>query len=158
MSHEALLSDLPKMTIEFFAVFSRFECALKRAGFLKRGRKDAAEADWDKFAQELDGRSGNRFLDRVPDSELRKKPPKRQIVTADGALDFGQACTIRSTTDLFVAVRRVRNNLFHGGKYPSGPVDDAERNEKLLRAAIGVLDLALEACPCVSKCFQEGLR
>ncbi len=42
--------------IEFFWKFSIFECALKREVFLKAGRNNAAEPDWDKFGREVQGR------------------------------------------------------------------------------------------------------
>lgn len=54
-----LIANLPKETVAFFAVFSRFECALKRSGYLQN--KKGADAHWDKFAKEL----GKPFLDEV---------------------------------------------------------------------------------------------
>ncbi len=41
---------------QFFVTFSRFECALKRAGFVREGRHRSAGPDWDKFADSLHGR------------------------------------------------------------------------------------------------------
>jgi hypothetical protein len=60
MRHESLLNGLPPAAISFFAVFSRFEYALKRAGYFQRNKVEA-QADWDKLAREL----GQNFLMRV---------------------------------------------------------------------------------------------
>ena len=45
-----------KLVFEFFATFSRFECALKRAGFVKRGPCGSASPDWEEFAKSLNGK------------------------------------------------------------------------------------------------------
>lgn len=36
-------------------------------------------------------------------------------------------------------LKTVRNNLFHGGKYPDGPVEEIARNREILRASLVVL-------------------
>jgi hypothetical protein len=58
---------------------------------------------------------------------------------------------------LFVVVRRIRNNLFHGGKYPSGPEPDLSRDEKLLMQAIRILEPALSARPDLHTIFDDSL-
>ena len=50
---QALDRDL---VLEFFWKFSVFECALKREGFLRAGRNNAAKPDWDRFGREVQGR------------------------------------------------------------------------------------------------------
>lgn len=45
-----------ELVFEFFWQFSAFECALKRAGYLKK--KAYAEADWEAFGIRLSGRFG----------------------------------------------------------------------------------------------------
>jgi hypothetical protein len=42
------------------------------------------------------------------------------------------------------AMQRVRNNLFHGGKFRNGEIEDSARNECLLRHSITVLEHAVE--------------
>ena len=146
-----LIANLPEATVAFFAVFSRFECALKRSGYLQN--KKGAEADWDKFAKGL----GKQFLDELRNSgdasELIDQPPKKQIIK-NRQLAWQNITQITNVTELFVAVRRVRNNLFHGGKYPQGQLDDTSRNEKLLLQAKSVLERALEKSPKVKSCFN----
>jgi hypothetical protein len=54
-------------------------------------------------------------------------------------------------------VGTVRNNLFHGGKYPYpfGPVPDVARNQQLLESAIAVLERCLAISPNVGSAFAE---
>ena len=147
-----LIANLPKETVAFFAVFSRFECALKRSGYLQK--KKGADAHWDKFAKGL----GKPFLDEVrsrgDSCELIRRPPKRQI-NNNGQLAWQTTTQITDVNGLFLAVRRVRNNLFHGGKYPQGQLDDTSRNEKLLLQAKSVLERALEKSPEVKRFFDK---
>jgi hypothetical protein len=56
-------------------------------------------------------------------------------------------------------VRDVRNNLFHGGKYPAptGPVDgEVLRNSKLLKACLTILDRCQSLHADVSRVFEEA--
>jgi hypothetical protein len=53
----AAIKRLPPAAISFFVLFSRFECALKRAKYIQT---DAA-ANWDRFARDL----GKQFFAQV---------------------------------------------------------------------------------------------
>lgn len=149
-----LLDHLPKSAVALFAVFSRFECALKRAGF-HYGDGDA-NPHWDNFANSL----GNDFFRQIRDSGRAplffNTPPKKQIVQG-GTLDWQDAAVPSNSRGLFVLVRRTRNNLFHGGKYPSGPVRDQSRDEELLLQALFILGSALRASSDVSRYYHDGL-
>ena len=57
---------------------------------------------------------------------------------------------------LFVAVRRARNNLFHGEKFIGDPAGD-ERGAQLLTESLWVLELALLKHPQV-KAVYEGAK
>ena len=133
-----------ELVFEFFWKFSVFECALKREGFLRAGRHDAAEPDWDLFGREIQGQfaqvSIRDFREAV--AELRHLSPRRQIVR-DGRLGWDPVVRQESESDEVFTLRLLktaRNNLFHGGKYPDGPIDEIARNRKILRAAIMILD------------------
>ena len=70
------------LVLNFFWKFSVFECALKREGFLKAGRNNSAEPDWDSFGSEVRGRFA-----RVADPgfgeavcKLKMLSPRRQVV------------------------------------------------------------------------------
>jgi hypothetical protein len=59
------------------------------------------------------------------------------------------------TEYLLRLVRDVRNNLFHGGKYPEEPVSGQSlRNSKLLQACLTILEKYLSLNADV-KCFFE---
>jgi hypothetical protein len=146
--------------LDFFAYFSRFEYSLKRSGFLKSGAK--AEPNWDKFANSIRGQFAKiqdaAFLEAV--TFLRAEPPKTQIVfgnvlgwadTTRGSGEHEENYTLR-------LVKTVRNNLFHGGKYPypSGPVPDVGRNRRLLDAAVVVLSHCLELNSALRSAFEEA--
>jgi hypothetical protein len=155
----ALIVD-PDVVLQFFAVFSRFEYSLKRSGFLKHG--DRAEANWGMYANSLRGHFG-----RVQDEQfqgavtfLLREPPKTQIVsgvdlgwrdTAIGDGEYHERYVLR-------LVGTVRNNLFHGGKYPIpvGPMDDVARNKRLLEASLTVLKQCLELSDTVRATFEEA--
>jgi hypothetical protein len=66
---------------DFFVFFSRFEYALKRAGYFK-GNEKRADADWDRFAISL-----RDMFDPEKSSELNSavdylttRPPQKQVV------------------------------------------------------------------------------
>ncbi len=66
-----------------------------------------------------------------------------------------QPCKVIETPQEFLdAVRRVRNNLFHGGKSPNGPMNDRLRNEQLIKASTRVLEMLLAECSNIKDEFE----
>ncbi len=133
-----------ELVFEFFWKFSVFECALKREGFLRTGGDDAAEPDWSRFGRAIEGQftqvSVKGFREAV--AELGHLSPQRQIVR-DSRLTWVPIVRKESDSDEVFTLRLLktaRNNLFHGGKYPDGPIDEIARNRKILCAAIMILD------------------
>ena len=150
---EQLSNLLPDAVFKFFVLFSRFEYALKEAGYIRRTTR--AEPDWNKFADHL----GQAFLEQVRKSgkagELLSKPPMRQVVQ-DGRLGFERASSINDAKSLFKAIRCARNNLVHGGKFsPPGSGLQRERDQTLLEQARGILEMALEECESVKRAFNQ---
>ena len=149
------LKSLPRECVEFFVTFSRFEYALKRSGYLRSVKEGAkAEPGWDKCASDL----GEAFFTQIYEStqvtELFKRPPRKQVVQ-NGEIRWKETEQINTVKDLFVAIRKIRNNLFHGGKYPTGPIEEAARNKKLLSGTLWVLEQALEKSPEVNRVFLK---
>ncbi|PBB41185.1 hypothetical protein CK222_23745 [Mesorhizobium sp. WSM3866] len=125
-------------------VFTRFEYALKDGGFGKAGRKNVVEADWDLFAsRELKAPFFAAVKAKALAPTLMTNPPSRQTLQGS-TLGWDTVPPPANVTELLVAVRRVRNNLVHGGK--SGD-QDSDRNDSLVAEAIEVL---LEALRCHS--------
>lgn len=139
-----LTAGLPKSALEFFVAFARCEYALKRGAFVRAGRNDSAEPDWDALARSL----GSTFFDEVKSKAptIVADPPKRQVLE-NGMLDWRSPPSPQNTQELLLAVRRLRNNLFHGGKFPFAPIDEPARNDILLTEALTVLGALLNATP-----------
>lgn len=158
---QALEAELPKLAIDFFVVFSRFECALKRSRTYAIGNDDRVDPDWDGFARDL----GPDFLSDVVAQGvapvLVSHPPKKQVKLANGALGWKDMGAVKNTADLFLAIRRARNNLAHGAKYhDSGAghadfVEGSERDDALLGQSLAVMTLALKARPDIHDFFRR---
>jgi len=78
----------------------------------------------------------------------------------DGTLDWQPSVPCNSETDeayLLRLVRTVRNNLFHGGKYPSPvcPDTDIDRNREMIRSCLVVLEFCLSLDQRVGEYFME---
>ena len=142
-----------ELACEFFAVFSRFEYALKECGFLRNSR-GRVEPDWDSYRSSIEHQ-----LALEPDSAISKAikyltdmPPNVQIGRREwsdepvlkGNTAFGQAIS---------ATQRVRNNLFHGGKHT--PQEIAGRDELLVCSALEVLKGCLEIDENVRSAYNE---
>ncbi|MDP2682825.1 MAG: hypothetical protein Q8P28_08490 [Deltaproteobacteria bacterium] len=154
---QALDRDL---VLDFFWKFSVFECALKREGFLRAGRNNAAEPDWDRFGREVQGRfaqvSAPGFKEAV--DELRRLSPRRQVVR-DGQLGWDPVARQEGESDEAFTLRLLktsRNNLFHGGKYPDGPIGEIARDRNILRAALTTLDGCYEIHAGVRRWIDEA--
>lgn len=145
----------PELACEFFAVFSRFEFALKAAvdGRFRREGTDLAEPAWRKFAAEVSERvrvaPGSELAEAV--DYLNESPP--EVQRANGSWvdrplhgDTPIACAIDAAT-------RTRNNLFHGGKYGLDSPDG--RDERLVRASLIVLLVCLAADSEILALFED---
>lgn len=131
----------------YFQVFTRIEYSLKRAGYSKIAKNGTIEADWDKFSKSTskDFKEDNfpRYL--AAKEYLLKAPPRRQIQTDDGIVDFERvAGPLAGNSDLeklVNAAKRVRNNLYHGGKMSFR--GEFRRNEILIEHCHEVLEAAV---------------
>ncbi len=147
----------PPAAISFFVFFSRFEYALKATGtggYLKKKRR--AKPNWEKLAKELGSSFWNEVRDSGKAAEILKRPPREQIVKNDN-LDW-EDTSIGNAEQLFDAIRLIRNNLFHGGKYPLRVIPDASRDIALLEQAQWILDLALEKRPTFKEVFSQEIE
>jgi hypothetical protein len=140
----------------FFAAFSRFEYALKVAGFTKAETK-GAEADWDRFAIEIavsfDQRITSDAVLKAAVEELVTEPPKKQRNNLTWT-DVEHQGDADGAANVLLLVRRIRNNFFHGGKAQRQGVD-GDRDNRLAKDALLVLDRALECHDGVWERFVE---
>lgn len=136
-----------KQVLDFFAIFARFEYALKACGFA-HAQKKYVEPDWEKFIKEVEKYSTPATDQLVAAVRyLVDEPPKGQILKENRATYEATAKEPSGKTELAKAVRsakRVRNNLFHGGKY-MGASESSVRNRRLLESSIVVLSAAIHA-------------
>jgi hypothetical protein len=129
------------LVFKFFTVFSLFEYALKNTQY-KHGNSRKVEADWESFASDI-----TPHFQIAPESELESavnyllsNPPKKQIIDTNNQLTF-EAQVVRPSgmSDavwLSVLIRRVRNNLFHGGKFRY----ERPRDPELIQCALVILE------------------
>jgi hypothetical protein len=145
---------------KYLYYFARFEGALKRAGYLN-SLSDYAEAkpDWDRFARDIESEFSN---SKCPETKsaieyLRTHPPKKEIVL-NGKTAWQDAhkniSEHISAQEIFVFVRRVRNNLFHGSKFNLDWFD-ADRSKKLIKCALDVLRAGLNCNHKVRQAFES---
>jgi hypothetical protein len=151
MTRDKQLNDL---AAKLFREFSRTEYALKAAGY--NNGNGPAEVNWRKVALAVEG------LIATPTSpELQEAinfifdaPPKKQVI-ADGKIQWAivEPKTDSRADKLLQYVRRVRNNLLHGGKF-NGHWFEPERSEPLLRHSLVILSACVEGIPEVRKAYH----
>lgn len=136
------LTVAPELTLEFLAVFSRLEYALKVTRFRNAGDGEA-KADWSKFSLEVSA-----VFDPHKNEELSNAfayittEPLRFLGVRNGVLDWYDFSVPNNRPLIDKAIRiikQVRHNLFHGGKYAQDNKASADRDSKLLTSALLVL-------------------
>ena len=131
------------VVIEFIAVFSRLEYALKSAGFADGGLSGVNPA-WDRFANKIHPQF-KEIEDELLKEAVRvllEEPPRKQVLI-DNELSFKKQIidiNQHETQQILKMVRTVRNNLFHGGKYCIGEETEPGRNQQLVEASLKVLE------------------
>jgi len=161
----AQISADEHLIIRFFAVFSRFEYSLKRAGYVL-DVNSGVSANWDKFASELNSSFDVNQYPQLKNAVeyIVHNPPKKQIRSSDGKLSWLDMPWDEKEPLLIwllTAIRRIRNNLFHGGKFPKQPVQDPTRDQKLLEFGLCILEtclsLEVETAKKVHRYFVDKL-
>lgn len=147
--------DVP-YTYLFFVIFTRFEFALKDRGILRNDRDEMdAVPGWERLRKSID-------MPKDSDSELSasisyltadETSPKKQVVR--DRKPIYEKAELRGENKFQQAIdatKRVRDNLFHGGKSSS---PDQERNEQLISHALVVIKAILNARPDVMESFMD---
>lgn len=155
--HENLTIDRD-LLLEFFVVFSKFEFALKNSTFLK-GDESHADPDWDCFAVSLRGPfrvSASSELKEACEYLLLNPPMKQAVVNNRLAWSSNDPGAPSKVERLLLLVRRVRNNLFHGGKFSAGGFEDTPRQERLLKSALIILAECLRLSPETRELYHHA--
>jgi hypothetical protein len=155
LTNVALDHDL---LLEFFLTFARFEFALKASRFVG-GDLRRAWPNWDSFGRSIDldtARLDPNCAAAVDYFSLH--PPWQQVVTTNGlAWDSTVSFATLDRMELVLElVRRVRNNLFHGGKFNDDAHSGPGRNDLLLRHSLAVLHRCLELSPSVAANYDTA--
>lgn len=143
-----------ELIFEFFLLFSKFEYALKMSGFHKGNGN--AEPNWEKFAEAIKDKFDKEDKKVNEGIEyILKNPPNKQIVK-DDLLEWSDTTpNFKSEVELILLyVRRVRNNLFHGGKYKGHRLENPDRSKKLLSGCIEILKYCLTLSPEANEAFE----
>ena len=125
---------VPQEGYDLFAVFARFEYAMKKGGFRRERYPDAA---WQAFAQELPTRFFSEMVAAPQAKVYFERPPDHLIVVGQSVGWSGKPAVPTSVTELFEAIKTARNNLFHGDKR-----HDSRHDVELMAAALFVLNSA----------------
>jgi len=155
-----LLNVPRELTLDFLATFARFEFALKKAGYAQ-GDDSKVLPDWNSFGRDV-AKLDAALLAPVLNScqYLQQHPPRKQVLQ-NGALHWvaRQGTSGSAIGDVLLSVRTLRNNVFHGGKFPEGPVAEPLRDEALIRDCLTVLKglLELPLPKDVANVFKEGI-
>ena len=146
------------LVLEFFLVLSRMEFALKVSGFAT-GTENSVTPDWDGYARKI----GDTFSKEVSAELLEASnyylntPPQKQVLRNGGLAWSSTMPTNSAEIDvLLMLVRRVRNNLFHGGKYNAQARNETARNESLLRYGITILEASMTLVPKVKAAYSDA--
>ena len=120
---------------DLFAVFSRFEYAMKKSGFRRENYPDAA---WRTFAEHLPQNFFQKMQMSCQAQIYFEAPPDHLVATADGGVDWSEVPLVpNDAASLFQSIKTARNNLFHGDKK-----HDNNRDTQLMEAALFVLNEA----------------
>lgn len=123
--------------------------------FLSKGNGNA-EANWSAFAKEVEA-----FVQTPENPNLTNAidfifshPPKKQVIL-NGKIQWSESAPNKKlkAESLLIYVCRVRNNLFHGGKF-NGHWFEPERSEQLIQNSF----LILKACVNKVASTREAYR
>lgn len=133
-----------ELLLEFFVSFSRFEYALKAAGF-RKDPPDDADVSWDKFENWLDTLQPAELTPVLRAGQYLLENPPKKLVVRGGVPDWevpgrdGQS----DMRFLLQGLSRARNNLFHGGKWLTAP-EPRDRNKRVISICAKVLTALLD--------------
>ena len=139
---------------DFLILYSRFEYALKKAGYLQPGVK--ALASLLEFANTISAsfnRNESEALDEAVNYILNDPP--RVLVQNHGVLSWSASLVEDYLVNQLVEyIRRVRNNLMHGAKY-YGDIKVGSRNWQLIYSSMIIVDNWIGLDEALKSAFDE---
>ncbi|HLG15320.1 MAG TPA: hypothetical protein VJH03_12570 [Blastocatellia bacterium] len=149
-----------ELACEFLGVFARFEYALKATGFAT-GDGDWCKADWNRFAEAIQGvlTASKEPGPRAAIDYLLTKPPGKEVLDlSSGTVQFVESppdATQNKARQVLTMVRRVRNNLFHGGKFGPPAPSDPYHDQRLVEHSLVVLRFRLSLNADVALAYER---
>jgi len=144
--------------LELLRTFSRIEFALKQIPeFVNGAAGQTPETQWSAFyfhvRRQIENNLSRENKDLLLGTGPNDPPPMKMQVNAQRRIEFVNAPLGNGPEGdrLMDAAGRVRNNLVHGGKEHHGQQRYKGHDEKLARAAIDVMFLAMAAHPDVAR-------
>lgn len=147
---------LDDLAFEFFREFARCEYCLKAVG-LRKPNPEKPTADWKAFAGGV-----HAIFSDPPSQEFSAAidyylahPPKKQVVR-DNLLAWSDTLPDHNTQSELVLLLlcRVRNNLFHGGKF-NGHWFEPQRSEDLINHGLHIMRTVVESHQAVSQAYAQ---
>lgn len=143
---------------EFFAVFARFEYAMKATRYCRGDRFGNAVPDWHSLKDSLGGaitETGDEDTDKAITYLVHEPPLVQKFIEERPEFREAQLDGDTMGAQAIEAAKRVRNNIFHGGKHT--PHSPPERDAKLVQAARAVLEVCLLADAELKSEFEHQL-
>jgi hypothetical protein len=154
MDEFSSMFGIDKLCLDFFIVFSRFEYCLKRAGYIIGDEKNCG-ADWDSFFSNYNSKI-NVLLEKESFQYLLKNPPKKQVLK-NSELAWIDSRESNDLKAINIYLKRIRNNLFHGGKFPMQPIAEPARNKELLNSGLKILLIIKELDEDIKNYFNPEI-
>lgn len=157
-----MCSDL-EVGKDFFHLFGMFEYALKANGYCTPDcpNEYVRSANWDKFFSEnrslLESLDTQNFTTQEAITYILGSPPKQQFLNENKELvweDHIYAETMRDFQKIYLYIKRVRNNLFHGGKYRGCYFEAPERSRDLITYSTIILGHVIENHSGLKNAFE----
>jgi len=142
---------------EFFTLFARFEYAMKAAGF-REDDNGRIVLLWNQMADSMMKHltDDNNVELQTAVTYIITQPPKKQSLVNDKIVWVdAYASQGNQIYDLFVYIRRIRNNLFHGGKYKGRYLSDPERSLELINHSSTVLNSCVKVNQDLYEAFHK---
>lgn len=147
------------LVFKFFITFARFECSLKNSKEFAKMQGNKCIPDWDGFVKTLTEFDSNATPElKNACAYILDNPPKKQYIF-NNALKW-KDCKIDCGTEiqkLNQYIRRIRNNLFHGGKFNNENIPEISRNSILMTSVLVILNNWLDLHQKVRELFLADI-
>ncbi len=148
----------PNLAIEFLAMFSRFEYALKVTTKFRMPENGEAKANWHAFVNEVgplfDHKTNNSLSEAF---NYLTGQPLKFLGIHDGVLDWHEFRLPENSSNadkVIRVIKQVRHNLFHGGKFAHDSHASKDRDTKLLKYGLIVLENMIQLIEEVKSAYE----